>query len=63
MFSWTLKGYKNLHTKCVYFLQKNREKKCAAASEYIFYVEDCVAASTNTSTFFHGRAAASERYQ
>ena len=63
MFSWLLKGYKNLHTKCAYFVPKNREKKCAAASEYIFYVEDCVAASTNTLTFFHGRAAASETYQ
>ena len=29
----------------------NRERKCAAASEYIFYVEDCVAASENISYF------------
>ena len=63
MFSWPLKGYENLHTKCAYFVQKNRERNCAAASEYIFCVEDCVAASRNTSTFFNGRAAASERYQ
>ena len=63
MFSCPLKGYENLHTKCVYFVQKHRERKCAAVSEYIFYVEDCVAASRNTSTFFNGRGAASEGCQ
>ena len=38
-------------------------KACAAASEHIFYVEDCVAASGNISKFFKEWAAASKRYQ
>ena len=36
-------------------------EKYAAASEYTFYVEDCVAASGNISMFFNERAAASEK--
>ena len=37
-------------------------EKCAAAFRiYIFYVEDCVAASRNISMFFNERAAASEK--
>ena len=36
-------------------------EKYAAASEYIFYVEDCVAGSGNISMFFNERAAASEK--
>ena len=42
---------------------KNCERKCAAASEYIFFVKDCAAASRNISLFFNERAAAYERYQ
>ena len=38
-------------------------KACAAASEHIFYVEDCVAASGNNSKFFKEWAAVSKRYQ
>ena len=45
----------------MYILCRNRERKCAAACEYIyFYVEDYVAASRNISMFFKERAAASE---
>ena len=36
-------------------------KACAAASEHIFYVEDCVAASGNISMFFNEHAAACEK--
>ena len=36
-------------------------EKYAADSEYIFYVEDCVAASGNISMFFNERTAASEK--
>ena len=42
---------------------KNCERKWAAASEYIFFVKDCAAASRNISMFFNERAAAYERYQ
>ena len=52
-----------IFTQSVYILCRNRERKCAAASEYIFYVEDCVAASRNIAMFFNDRATASERYQ
>ena len=36
-------------------------EKYEAASEYIFYVEDCMTASGNISMFFNERAAASEK--
>ena len=45
----------------MYILCRNRERKCAAACEYIyFYVEDYVAASRNISMLFKERAATSE---
>ena len=50
-----------IFTQSVYILCRNRAKICAAASEYVFYVEDCVAASLNISTFFEERATASEK--
>ena len=34
-----------IFTQSVYILCKNRERKCAAASEHVFYVEDCATAS------------------
>ena len=40
------------------------ERKCAAASEYIFfYVEDCVTASKNISMFYYESVAFSKRYR
>ena len=38
-------------------------KICATASEYIFYVEGCVAAFVKRSIFLNEFAATSERYQ
>ena len=49
----------------MYILCRNRERKCAAASEYIYLLlfKEFVAASENILCFFKERAAASEKYQ
>ena len=50
-----------IFTQSVYILCKNRERKCAADFEHIFYVEDCATASGNISMYFKERATASEK--
>ena len=44
-----------IFTQSVYILCRNCERKCAAASEYIFYVEGCVAAPRCISMFLKER--------
>ena len=53
---------KNLQNKVCIFCAET-VKTCAAASEHIFYVEDCVAAPRCISMFLKERVATSEKYQ
>ena len=54
-----MKGYENLHAKCVYFVQRPW-KICVAAFEHIPYMCGCFCKHF---IFFKERVAAYERYQ